>query len=136
MSPSLAALFTWIGIIACISQAGMLSGLNLACFSISRLRLEVEAAQGDNDAVAVRNLRKDANFLLATLLWANVAANVLLTLLSDSVLAGVGAFFFSSVVITCLGEIAPQAYFSRNAMRVAARLAPIEISAMVCRWGL
>ena len=31
--------------------------------------------------------------------------NVLLTLLSDSVLAGVGAFVFSTIVITLFGEI-------------------------------
>ena len=60
-------------------------------------------------------LRANSNFTLATILWGNVATNVLLTLLSESVLAGVGAFVFSTVVITFLGEIIPQAYFSRNA---------------------
>jgi CBS domain containing-hemolysin-like protein len=40
---------------------------------------------------------------------------VLLTLLSDSVLAGLGAFGFSAIVITIFGEIVPQAYFSRHA---------------------
>jgi len=55
-------------------------------------------------------------------LWGNVTINVLLTLLSDSVLAGLGAFAFSTIVITLFGEIIPQAYFSRNALRMAARL--------------
>jgi metal transporter CNNM len=50
---------------------------------------------------------------------------VLLTLLSDSVLAGIGAFAFSTIVITLFGEIIPQAYFSRNALRMAARLTPL-----------
>lgn len=125
MTESFTSVVTWIGIVACISQAAILSGLNLAFFSISRLRLEVEASQGEPDALRVRDLRKDANFLLVTLLWGNVAVNVLLTLLSDSVLLGVQAFFFSAIVITCLGEIAPQAYFSRNALRVAARFSPL-----------
>ena len=62
---------------------------------------------------------------LGHLLWGNVTNNVLLTLLSDSVLAGVGTFVFSTFVITLLGEIFPQAYFSRNALRMAARLAPL-----------
>ena len=35
-----------------------------------------------------------------------------------------GAFVFSTVVITFLGEIIPQAYFSRNAVRLAARFSP------------
>ena len=54
----------------------------------------------------------------------NVAINVLLTMLADSVLTGVLAFFFSTVVITALGEIGPQAYFSRNAYRAVAIFAP------------
>jgi len=70
-------------------------------------------------------LRRDSNFLLTTLLWGNVAVNCLLTLLSDSVMSGVGAFLFSTVGITAFGEIMPQAYFSRNALRVGAALAPV-----------
>jgi metal transporter CNNM len=56
-----------------------------------------------------------------------VGTNVSLTLLSGSVLAGLGAFFFSTVMITLFGEIAPQAYFSRNALRMAARFLPFLI---------
>lgn len=115
---------TWIGIALCVSQSAMFSGLNLAIFSVSRLRLEVETAGGNADAASLLELRRDANFTLATVLWSNVAINVLLTLLSNSVLAGVSAFLFSTVVITLFGEIAPQAYFARHAVRVAARLRP------------
>ena len=39
-------------------------------------------------------------------------------------LAGATAFLFSTVVITFGGEILPQAYFSRNALRMAAALSP------------
>lgn len=118
-------ILTWIGIIFCISQSAMFSGMNLALFSISRLRLEVEASLGNRDAKKILNLRQDSNFLLTTVLWGNVGVNVLLTLLSNSVLAGVSAFFFSTVVITFVGEILPQAYFSRHAMRTASLLSPI-----------
>lgn len=116
---------TWIGIALCLSQSAMFSGLNLAVFSVSRLRLEVDAAGGNALAVRVLTLRRDPNFLLATILWGNVCANVLLTILADSVLTGVAAFFFSTVIITFAGEIFPQAYFSRRAVKVAARLAPL-----------
>jgi metal transporter CNNM len=115
----------WIGISFCITQSAIFSGLNLALFSISKLRLEVEAAGGNPDAVGLLALRKDSNLTLATVLWGNVTINVLLTLLSDSVLAGVGAFAFSTIVITLFGEIIPEAYFSRHALRMAARLAPL-----------
>ncbi|MBD1388747.1 DUF21 domain-containing protein [Neiella sp. HB171785] len=118
-------LFMWIGIAFCITQSAVFSGLNLAYFSLSRLQLEVEAKRNNKHAVKILAMREDSNFLLATILWGNVSINVLLTLLSDSVLAGIYAFLFSTIAITFLGEIFPQAYFSRNALKVASFLTPI-----------
>ena len=116
--------FTWIGIVFCVTQSAMFSGLNLAYFGLSRLQLEVEA-ETNPKAVKVLAMRQDANFLLTTILWGNVSINVLLTLLSSSALAGVLAFFFSTFVITFLGEIFPQAYFSRNALKMASMFGPV-----------
>ena len=121
----LSNVLVWLGIAFCITQSAVFSGLNLALFSISKLRLEVAAAGGNRDAIELLELRKDSNLTLATVLWGNVTINVLLTLLSDSVLAGIGAFAFSTIVITIFGEIIPQAYFSRHALRMAARLSPL-----------
>jgi metal transporter CNNM len=115
---------TWIGILLCISQSAVLSGSNLAFYRLSRLRLEAEAGS-DPRARRVLALRRDSNFLLATILWGNVAVNVLLALLANSVLVGVLAFLFSTVVITWFGEIMPQAYFSRHPLKTAAALAPV-----------
>lgn len=115
----------WLGILFCISQSAMFSGLNLAFFSLSRLQLEVEVTHGHKAAGKILNLREDSNFLLATILWGNVGINVLLTLLSDSVLVGMSAFMFSTCFITIFGEILPQAYFSRNAMKMASKLSPL-----------
>ncbi len=114
----------WLGIAGCIIQSAIFSGLNLALFSISKLRLEIEAAHGNQSAVKVLALRKDSNLILATILWGNVGINVLLTLLSNSVMAGVTAFLFSTILITFLGEIIPQAYFSRHALQMASLFAP------------
>jgi metal transporter CNNM len=147
-APFLTHLFTWIGIAFCITQSAIFSGLNLAIFSVSKLRLEVEAAGGNRNAALVLDLRKDSNLTLSTILWSNVTLNVLLTLLSDSVLAGVGAFIFSTFVITFFGELIPQAYFSRNALRMAAPLVPVlkvyqiilfpvaKPAAMILNWWL
>jgi hypothetical protein len=63
--------------------------------------------------------------MLTTVLWGNVAINVLLALLAESVMAGVGAFLFSTFVITLFGEIVPQAYFSRHALKMASFLLPV-----------
>ena len=115
----------WVGIGLCISQSAIFSGLNLAFFSISKLRLEIESKKNNKHAFKIANLRKDSNFLLTTILWGNVGTNVLLTLLSKSVMAGVMAFVFSTFIITFMGEIIPQAYFSRHAIRTASLLSPI-----------
>jgi CBS domain containing-hemolysin-like protein len=64
----------------------MFSGLNLALFTVTRLKLEVEASVGNSKALKVLDLRKDSNFMLTTVLWGNVSVNVLLALLSDSVM--------------------------------------------------
>lgn len=116
----------WIGIVFCISQSAIFSGLNLAFFSLTRLRLEIAADQSNSTRAAkVLSLRQDSNFLLTTILWGNVGINVLLTLLTDSVMTGVASFAFSTGIITFFGEIIPQAYFSRNALRMASGLSPI-----------
>ncbi|HET7888085.1 MAG TPA: CNNM domain-containing protein [Bradyrhizobium sp.] len=114
----------WLGVFACIVQSALFAGLNLAVFSLSLLRLQVEADGGNSDAIKVLALRANANQVLATVIWGNVTTNVLLTLLSDSVLHGVAAFFFSAFAITMLGEIIPQAYFSRNALQMTSRFLP------------
>src|SRR6202035_5835709 len=108
----------WLGIIACIVQSALFAGLNLAVFSLSQLRLQLEADGGNADAARVLELRKNSNQGLATVIWGNDGTNVFITLLSVSVLAGLGAFCFSAVVIPLLGKIPPQAYFSRNALRM------------------
>lgn len=115
----------WLGIFVCIAHSAMFSGLNLAFFSLSRLRLEAEAGAGNAAAAKILTLRRDSNRLLTTILWGNVAINVLLTLLSNSVMLGAAAFVFSTFLITFAGEIIPQAYFSRHAMRMASLLAPV-----------
>jgi metal transporter CNNM len=121
------SIWIWLGIVACVTLSALFAGLNLAIFSLSQLRLQIEADGGSKDAARVLDLRRNSNQVLATVIWGNVGTNVFLTLLSDSVLAGLGAFFFSAVMITVFGEIAPQAYFSRNALRMTARFLPFLI---------
>ncbi len=115
----------WLGIFFCVTQSAMFSGLNLAFFSLNRLELEVAAQENNHAARNVLLMRQDANFLLSTILWGNVSINVLLALLSNSVMTGVLAFLFSTVFITLFGEIVPQAYFSRHALKMASLFTPV-----------
>jgi metal transporter CNNM len=117
--------YAWIGVLFCLSQSGIFSGLNLALFGLPKVRLQVDSDAGNRDARRILELRRDSNRLLATILWGNVAVNCLLTILLDSLFIGAVAFLVSTFGITMFGEIGPQAYFSRNAMKVGARLAPL-----------
>lgn len=104
-------MFLWLGILLCLSQSSMLSGLNLAFFTFSKFELQMEVAKGNKHGRRVLALRKDANFLLLTILWANVAVNVPLALFSGSVLTGITAFLFSTMILTIFGEIFPRPIF-------------------------
>lgn len=118
-------MINWSGIAICLLHSAMFSGLNLGFFGLSRLRLEVQALTGNIEARSILQLRKDTHFLLATLLWGNVAANVLLAMIAESLLTGLTAFVFSTVGITFFGEIFPQAYLSRHVLRMSFILVPI-----------
>lgn len=89
------------------------------------MELQVEAAKNNRAALKLLRLRNDSNFLLATILWGNVATNVILALLANSVMTGVYAFLFSTIIITIFGEIIPQAYFSRKAIKMASFFEPV-----------
>ncbi|TVP56501.1 MAG: DUF21 domain-containing protein [Halomonadaceae bacterium] len=119
------SLLIWLGILFCLSQSAILSGMNLGLFSLGKLELEVESKKGNPQARRVLHLRENANFALVTILWGNVSVNVLLALLSGSVMTGVAAFLFSTVVITVFAEILPQSYFTRHALRMASLLYPV-----------
>lgn len=130
------SIWVWVGIIFCTIKAATFSGLNISLFSLSRLRLEVAADGGDPIAQKVLSLRQDANFTLATILWGNVSFNVLLTLLADSILYGFASFLFSTVVLTLAGEIFPQAYFTRHALKIGAKLSPLLNFYKILLWPL
>ncbi len=115
----------WLGIIFCLSQSAVLSGLNIAVFSVGKLELKVLSEKGDRKAGKLLKIRKNSNHALVTILWGNVGVNVLLALLSDSVMAPVAAFLFATVVITVFAEIMPQAYLTRNAIKLIPLLAPV-----------
>jgi len=99
--------------------------MTIGLFSLGRLRLEIEAEADSKEAIKILQIRRDSNFLLTTLLWGNIAVNVLIAQLTGSVLTGASAFLFSTFVITSFGEIVPQAYFSRNALSLGAKLTPL-----------
>jgi len=117
--------YIWFGIIFCALNAAIFSGLNLAIFRIPFLQLKVLAEKKDKNAISVLEIRKQPNFLLATILWANVSYNVLLTILTNSIMSGLISFFFSTIVLTLFGEILPQSIFSKYALKISGFFVPM-----------
>lgn len=118
-------MIVFFGVVFFLMHSALFSGLNLGFFGTSRLRLELLAETNNQDAIRILELRKDAHYLLSTILWANVASNVMITILTDSVMSGVFAFLFSTVGITLFGEIFPQAYLARHLLQASFIVVPI-----------
>lgn len=101
------------------------SGLNLGLMSLSVDDLRLLAESDDSSmcfyAKRVLPLRKRGNFLLCSIVLANVLANSLGTVLLDSLMHGLFAVIGSTVMIVVMGEIVPQAICSRYGLVIGAR---------------
>ena len=101
-------IITWILIVLCLMQSAIFSGMTIGVFSLGRLRLEIEAEANNKEAIKILQIRRDSNFLLTTMLWGNIGVNVLIALLSDSVLTGASAFLFSTLGSPVSGRLPPR----------------------------
>ncbi len=110
-------------IIVLLSISAIFSGLTLGFFSLNKENLKRKAELGDKQAKKVYKLRKDGNLLLSTLLIGNVAVNTALSIFLGSISSGLAAGIIATSLIVVFGEIAPQAIFSRHALKFGAKLA-------------
>ncbi|CAH8576884.1 unnamed protein product [Schistosoma haematobium] len=119
----------WVQIILIILLfflSGLFSGLNLGLMSLDKTELKIiESAGSHNEksyAKAIRPVREKGNLLLCTLLLGNVLVNTSLTILMDDLTGnGLFAVIGSTIGITLLGEIMPQAVCSRNGLAIGAK---------------
>jgi hypothetical protein len=104
--------------------SGFFSGLNLGLMSLSVNDLHLIAESEDSKmryyAKRVLPLRKRGNFLLCSIVLANVLVNSLGTVLLDSLVHGLFAVIGSTIMIVLLGEIIPQAICSRYGLVIGA----------------
>ncbi len=103
----------------------MFSGLTLGYFSLDPNTLRRRARLGDKEAKAVYPIRKKGNLLLTTLLLGNVAVNTALSVYIGSLVSGLIARIIATTLIFLLGEIIPQAAFSRHALWFGSTFAPV-----------
>lgn len=113
--------------------SALFSGLNLGLLSLSAHELKRKIELGNVEAAKVYPLRQKGNQLLVTLLVGNVLVNSMLAIFLGDLTSGILAVVVSTVLITLLGEIIPQAIFSRYALTLGAKLAPLVEKIM---WAL
>lgn len=101
------------------------SGLNLGLMSLSVNDLRLIAESEDPSlryyARRVLPLRKRGNYLLCSIVLANVLVNSLGTVLLDSLVHGLFAVIGSTIMIVLMGEIIPQAICSRYGLIIGAQ---------------
>ncbi|MCA9383568.1 DUF21 domain-containing protein [Candidatus Dojkabacteria bacterium] len=103
--------------------SGLFSGLNLGLLSLNKNELERKIRLGDENAKKVYPVRKQGNLLLTTLLLGNVAVNAALSIFLADVSSGLVGGLLSTALIVLFGEIIPQSYISRHALRIGASTA-------------
>ncbi|CAF3899413.1 unnamed protein product [Rotaria sordida] len=104
--------------------SGFFSGLNLGLMSMSVNDLCLIAESEDTTlryyVRRVLPLRKRGNYLLCSIVLANVLVNSLGTVLLDSLVHGLFAVIVSTIMIVLMGEIIPQAICSRYGLVISA----------------
>ncbi|CAM4842949.1 unnamed protein product, partial [Rotaria magnacalcarata] len=115
--------------------SGFFSGLNLGLMSLSVndlcLIAESEDASLRYYARRVLPLRKRGNYLLCSIVLANVLVNSLGTVLLDSLVHGLLTVILSTIMIVLMGEIIPQAICSRYGLFIGAHTHVITWISMI-----
>ena len=108
-----------------VSFSALCSGLNIALMALEPADLRRKAKTGNKDAKRVLPLRTNSHLSLAAILFTNVAAVSASSLVLEHHLNGLLAGAISTLLIVVFGEILPQAFFARRALRMVAKLTPI-----------
>ena len=112
---------TYVIVLILITFSALFSGLTLGFFSLNKDDLERKAELGDKRAKKIFSVRKNGNLLLCTLLVGNVAINSALSIFLGSIITGVAAAFIATGLIVLFGEIMPQAFFARHALKFGSK---------------
>ena len=114
-----------VEVLVLVSMSAIYSGLNVALMSLNINDLKRKAKLGNAAAKRVVPLRQNSHLSLASILFANVAVISATSLVLDHHLAGIVAGLLSTLLIVVFGEVLPQAWFARYALRFCAFFAPL-----------
>lgn len=108
-----------------VGTSAIYSGLNIGLMSLSRADLKRKAKLGNRDAARVLPYRENSHLSLAAILFANVAVISASSLLLEHHFNGLIAGIVSTILIVIFGEVLPQAWFVRFALRFCAFFIPL-----------
>lgn len=101
--------------------AAVCSGLNVAVLSLDLADLRRKAKLGNKQAKRILPLRNNVHLLLGSILFTNVAAASAMSILLGDQLNGFLAALISTLLLVIIGEVFPQALFSKNALMWSSR---------------
>ncbi len=116
---------TYIISIILLILSALFSGLTLGLLSLDKTELERKIKLGDKNAAKIYEVRKNGSILLVTLLVGNVLVNAVLSVFLGSIMSGFWAVAISTFLIVLFGEILPQAFFARHALKYGPKFVPI-----------
>jgi metal transporter CNNM len=119
------ALTLILEVIILVGLSAIFSGLNISLMSLDVHDLKRKKKLGDKDAARVLPYREKVHLSLASILFANVAVVSATSLVLEPHFHGLIAGLLSTVLIVIFGEVLPQAFFVRFALRFCATLAPV-----------
>ena len=130
MHPGASTLLIIIEVALLVAASAVCSGLNIAVMSLDLADLRRKAKLGNKAAQRVLPLRRNTHLTLASILLTNVAAVSATSLVLDQRFNGWIAGLLSTLLIVILGEIIPQALFSKNPLAWSSIFAPV-LKAMI-----
>ncbi len=108
-----------------VMASAICSGLNIAVMALDVADLKRKAKLGNKQAARVLPLRRHTHLTLASILFTNVAAVSATSLVLGQRLEGWVAGLLGTLLIVVLGEVIPQALFSKNPLAWASLFAPL-----------
>ena len=115
----------YVGIVLLNLLSALFSGLVLGLLSLDITDLEILKKCGTESerryAAAIIPMRRHSNLLLCSLVLGNVVVNAGLQFLLDIVFPGWVGFVTTTICITIVGEILPQAVCARHGLAIGAK---------------
>lgn len=112
-------------VVVLVGLSAVFSGLNIALMSLSVSDLKRKAKLGNAQAKRVLPFREKSHLTLAAILFANVAVISANSLVLEPHFHGLVAGLISTLLIVVFGEVLPQAWFARFALRFCALFVPL-----------